>query len=632
MITFMRRYRKTLQIGLLVVVAAFVASLFVVGASNVGDGGEREWVAKVNGESIPVERYQRRYQAYVDMYAQIYRERFTPALAERMGLPRQVVNDLVQEALVVQRARREGLEVSDEELNAQIHQVPAFLEGGRFSLRRYQDFLKRRGVTASTFETDVRRELTRMKVEQLVKQGVRVSDAEVDRHWALQHENVRAAWALVELAPIVAATTVTDDELDKYLKEHAAEFRQPDRRKIQYVVVSPGDFKSAVSDADVEKYYSEHSQEFETPRQARVSHVLVRVPETGGSDAEDKAKAKAADVIRRVKAGEPFAKLAKEISEDPGSAQNGGDLGFVGAGELVPEFEKAAFALKKGDVTPEPVRTSFGYHAITVTDLREGGKRPLGQVAPQIRAKLTTEGADQAARKRADEVRAALQGAGDFTGEAKKLGLSPVETRMARVEMGAGLPRADSVEETVFSLTIGGVSTPVKSPAGYMVVKVLEHIPAQVPPLAEIRDQVAAAVKREKAEVVGRERAKQIAADAKAGDLASAAKKLAATVGETPRFSRATPADKIPGDVMLAALQAVPGAITEPVKTPQGFYVMKVTERTPADMADLAKERDKVSRDLLMQKQNQAWESWITAARTNVTVEVSPRLATVAGS
>jgi peptidyl-prolyl cis-trans isomerase D len=253
-------------------------------------------------------------------------------------------------------------------------------------------------------------------------------------------------------------------------------------------------------------------------------------------------------------------------------------------------------------------------------------------VAPQIRAKLTTEGADQAARKRADEVRAALQGAGDFTGEAKKLGLSPVETRMARVEMGAGLPRADSVEETVFSLTIGGVSTPVKSPAGYMVVKVLEHIPAQVPPLAEIRDQVAAAVKREKAEVVGRERAKQIAADAKAGDLASAAKKLAATVGETPRFSRATPADKIPGDVMLAALQAVPGAITEPVKTPQGFYVMKVTERTPADMADLAKERDKVSRDLLMQKQNQAWESWITAARTNVTVEVSPRLATVAGS
>jgi peptidyl-prolyl cis-trans isomerase D len=632
MITFMRQHRKTLQIGLLVVVAAFVASLFVVGASNVGDGGERDWVAKVNGESIPVERYQRRYQAYVDMYAQIYRERFTPSLAERMGLPRQVVNDLVQEAVVVQRARREGIDLSDEELNTQIHQVPAFLDGGRFSLKRYQEFLKRRGVTAASFETDVRRELTRIKVEQLVKQGVKVSDAEVDRHWALQHEGVRAAWALVELGPIVAGTTATDEELDKHLKEHAAEFRQPDRRKIQYVVVSPGDFKAAVGDADVEKYYSEHAQEFETPRQTRVSHVLVRVPETGGSEAEDKAKAKAADVIRRVKAGEPFAKLAKEVSEDPGSGQNGGDLGFVGAGELVPEFEKAAFALKRGEVTPEPVRTPFGYHAITVTDVREGGKKPLAQAAPQIRAKLATERADQAARKRAEEVRAALQAAGDFMSEAKKLGVSPVETRMARAAMGAGLPRTDSIEETVFGLAIGGISPAVKSPTGYMIVKVLEHIPAQVPPLAEIRDQVAAAVKRDKAEAVGRERAKQIATDAKNGDFTSVARKHGATVGETPRFSRAKPADKIPGDAMMAALQTVPGAIAEPVKTPQGFYVMKVTERTPADTAELAKERDKVSRELLLQKQNQAWESWVTAARTNVTVEVSPRLATVAGS
>ena len=110
MITMMRRYRKLLQIGLLVVVAAFIASLFVFGASGIGGGGApRDAVATVNGESIPFDRYQRRYQAYVDAYAQIYKDRFSAELAERLGLPQQVANDLVQEAVIVQRAHAEGL-------------------------------------------------------------------------------------------------------------------------------------------------------------------------------------------------------------------------------------------------------------------------------------------------------------------------------------------------------------------------------------------------------------------------------------------------------------------------------------------------------------------------------------------
>lgn len=624
MITVMRRHRKALQVSLLVVIAAFVASLFIFGAGGVGDGNEREWTAKVNGETIPVERYQRRYQAYLDMYAQIYRDRFTPALAERMGLPQQVVNDLVQEALVVQRARTEGLELSDEELNAQIHQLPAFHEGGRFSLERYREFLKRRGMSATAFETDVRRELTRAKVEQLVKSGVKVTDGEVDKHFAQQRENVRAAWALVELAPLVAAANASDEEIDRYLKDHPAEFREPDRRKIQYVVFSPDDFKKPVSDADAEQYYKEQGQEFETPHQVRVSHILVRVPETGGSAAEDKARAKAADAIRRVKAGEAFAKVAKELSEDPGSTANGGDLGFVSKGELVPEFETAAFALKRGEVTAEPVRTPFGFHGITVTDVREGGKKPLAQVAQQIREKLAAQRADQAARARAGEVRTSLVPAQDFMAEAKTQGLSPVETKIAKVDMG-GVPRPDSIEETAFGMAIGGVSAPVKSPTGYMVIKVVEHIPAAVPPLAEIRDQVVAAVKRQKADAVALERAKQIAAEAKTAGVATAAKNAKATAGETPPFSRVKPAEKIPGDAMLAALSTVKGAVTDPVKAPQGYYVLKVLDRTPADMSELAKERDKVSRELLMQKQSQAWDSWIVASRANAKIEISPR-------
>jgi peptidyl-prolyl cis-trans isomerase D len=628
MISLMRRYRRTLQIGLLFVIAAFVAtSVFVFGANSLRGEGNGDMVAKVNGETIPTERYQRRYREFLEMYAQMFRDRFTPEMVERLGLGQQVVDDLVQEAVVVQRARAERLDVSDEELNAQIHAIPAFQEGGRFSLKRYEDVLRRIGLTKTAFEEDARRRLTRMKTESMVRNGIKVSDAEIEQAFVHTRTEVKAAWALVDLAPIMAGINVPDEELETYVKGHQAEFREPERRRVQYVVVSPRDFTKPVTDAEVEKYYSEHGAEFETPREVQAAHVLVRVGETGGSEAEDKARAKVADVIKRAKAGEDFAKLAREISEDPGSAKNGGDLGFVKKGEMVPQFEQALFALKKGELTAEPVRSPFGFHAIKAGDVREGGKKLLKDVAGPISERLQTEAADRVAKARADEVRVKLQAAADFNAEARTFGLTPVEAKIAR-RSGGGNPFAppDPIEENAFALSVGGVSVPVKSPAGWMVLKNVESIPPGVPPMAEIKGKVVAAIKREKADALALERARQVTGDAKSVDVAAAARKAGASTGETGRFSRAKPAEKLPGDVQLAALGGVPGTVTDPVKTPQGYYVLKVLERVPPDLGTLSQEREKISQELLSRKQTQAWQAWVTAARSRAKIEVSPKL------
>jgi len=620
MITVMRRYPRVLLFGLLLVIGAFVLTSVFVGAMG-GDAERTDAVASVNGEAIPVERYQRRYQAYLDAYSRVYRDRFSPELAEQLGLPQQAVNDLVQEALVVQRARAEGLEVSDEELNAQIQAVPAFQDNGRFSLRRYQEFLKRRGTSAGAFEGDVRRELTRMKVETTVKGGIKVSEAELEHAFVVRREEARAAWALVDVGALAATAAAGDDEVQAYLKEHASEFKQPDRRRIQYVTLVPKEFRPAVAEADVEKYYTEHTKEFETPRQVRAAHLLVSVPQTGGSEAEDKARAKVADVIRRVKGGEDFGKLAAEVSEDPGSKTKGGELGWVKKGEMVPQFEEALFGLKQGEVTPEPVRTPFGYHAIKLFEVKAESRKPLREVAAQIRERLAGEAADKAARAKADEVRPPLQAAKDFMAEAKRLGLAPVETTVAKVERPLMLGGPDPLEEAAFTLTVGGVSAPVKTPAGWVVLKSIEAIPAGVPPLAEIRDKVTAAVKRQKGEALGLERAKQVAAEGKSGDLQAAARKAGAQTGETARFSRAKPAERLPGDAQVAALQTLAGEVTAPVKTPQGYYVLKVLERTAPSMAELPAERERLSKEVLAQKQSQAWEAWVSGARTSAKVE-----------
>jgi peptidyl-prolyl cis-trans isomerase D len=168
---------------------------------------------------------------------------------------------------------------------------------------------------------------------------------------------------------------------------------------------------------------------------------------------------------------------------------------------------------------------------------------------------------------------------------------------------------------------VGGVSAPVKTPVGWVVLKSIEAIPAGVPPLAEIRDKVAAAVKHQKAEALGLERARQVAADSKSGDLQAMAKKAGAQTGETARFSRAKPAERLPGDAQLAALQTPVGQVTTPVKTPQGYYVLKVLERAAPNMWELAAERDRLSMEVLSHKQSQGWEAWVNGARANAKVE-----------
>ena len=185
---------------------------------------------------------------------------------------------------------------------------------------------------------------------------------------------------------------------------------------------------------------------------------------------------------------------------------------------------------------------------------------------------------------------------------------------------------SDPLQDTAFTLAVGGVSSAVKTPAGWVVLKSIEAIPAGVPPLAEIRDKVTTAVKRQKAEAVALDRATKLASDARTRDFAAVAKAAGVQTGETVRFSPSKPAERLPGDVQLAALQSSAGTITSPLKSPQGYYVLKVLEHAGADMSGFQAEREKFTGEVLAQKQSQAWESWLAGARAGSKVDVSSRI------
>jgi peptidyl-prolyl cis-trans isomerase D len=622
----MREYARSLKIVLLIVVVVFILTsgvLFYFGSGPFGSGKSNA-VAVVNGEEIPPERFKRAQANMMAAYARMARQQLTPELAERLGLSQQVINELVTEAIVIQGAADEGVRVSDDELRVTIQQIREFQENGRFSRDEYLKVLRQIRLDPGEFETEVRRQLLRRKMENLIKQGVKVSDEELRQAYRQRHEQVRAAWAYADVKPAMAAVQVADADLEPYIKTHQPQFSQPERRRLQYVLLAPSPQTATVSDAEVDAYYKEHGSEFDEPKRLRIAHVLVRVPPVGGSDAENAAKAKVEDVIKRARAGEDFGKLAREISEDKASAVQGGDLGFVGPGELVAPFEQAAFALKKGDVS-DPVRTPFGYHAIRILDVRDGGKTPLKDVAPKIKAALVAQKSERAAQARADEAKAALLGAPDFAAAAKRLGLEAREVTFGRGDALGEAGRDPQLDEAVFGLAVGGVSTPLKTAAGYAVVKVTQQIPAGVPPLPEIRDRVVEAIKRERAEQQLTDKAKALAATlAKGGDFAAAAKGEGFTTGSIPLFSRSDPPKErggLPGGVLLAALQTPAGQVAEPVRGEGGVYVVKTLERQPApDGFD--RERDELDKQVLEQKRALAWDTWIRGRLASAKVEV----------
>jgi peptidyl-prolyl cis-trans isomerase D len=622
----MREYFRGLKLILLFVIVAFVGSLFYLGSGSLkGDGTRTPAPVTVNGEDVPVARYQRMQRNYTEYYRRTYRQDITPEMAERLGLNRQVVNDLVLEALIFQQALREGIAVSDDELRLRIQSNPVFQEDGRFSRERYLMQLKQNRLEPGEFETEVRRDFVRQRMEGMVKDGIKASEAEVEQAYSARFERARADWAYVESAPLMAQVTVSDADAQAYIKTHEPQFSRPERRRIQYVLVAAKAFAKAVPDADAEAYYTEHRAEFEKPKRVKTAHILVRVPPTGGSETENKSKVKVEEAIRRAKAGEDFGKLAKEMSEDTATAPQGGDLGFVGKGEMVPLFEEAVFALKKGEISPQPVRTPFGYHAIKVSDVQDGGVQPFREAAAGIKEKLAGERSEHAAQAKADESRPALAAAKDFVAEARRLGLDPKETTAARGDGLEAIGSDPQLEESLFGLAVGGVSPSVRTSGGFVIARVAESIPAGVPPFAEIKDKAMNAVKNERAVALADTRAKAFATAAATGDFLAVARRDKLTAGTTPFFSRGEPPkgkDVLPGAVLLAVFRTPTGRISAPVRTDAGFYVVKTIERRPADPEGFEKARDEVRAQLLEAKRSQAWDRWEKALFTGAKIQV----------
>ncbi len=621
--------RQSSRYFLAFVVVTFIASLAYFGATQ--DRSSAYAVATVNGEEIPAAAYERAYRSMVEQYRQMLKERFSEELLRTLRVPEQVVDRLVSDRLVEQRATAEGIGISDEELGEEITRIRAFQDGaGRFSREQYVRVLSRAQMTPAVFETELRSELLQRKLRALVADGVKVSEAEVRQQWESRNERVRAAYIVVTTEPFLATAEASDAEIEAYYQAHPGDFTRPERRRV-LVALLPGASVPAppVTGADIEAAYKERLDQFVQPERRKVAHILVRVPNVGGSEAEDKARAKAEEALRRVRAGADFAQVAREVSEDTGTARQGGELGLVAPGEVVPQFEQAVFALKPGELAG-PVRTPFGYHVVKVLEVVPGSRKELKEVAGTLRVTLAAEGQLRALRAKAEDAQRALLVAPDFGAEARRRGLNVREVGpFARSDAVEGVGRVAEATNAIFTLAQDGVSAPVKVPEGYAIFRLLEREEPRLLPLGEVRSSVLLAVRRQKAQQAVEAKARQLAEAVRAGEEPRVlAKREGLTAAETPAFSRAQPLpdQELAAVVAPVALELPAGAVGGPATGARGVYVVKVLGRERPDVAGFEPARGMLEKELLESKRAQAWQGWVAGLRAAAKVEINRKI------
>jgi peptidyl-prolyl cis-trans isomerase D len=620
MLDTIRRAQPAIIKGVLgAVVLAFVATIFLDWGWQRSSRLDAH-VATVSGEAVSLHEFQMTYTNLTDFYRRLYQDRFTEDFARTLNLKQQALDTLVQRKLLLHEAKRQGLVVSDAELIEKVQAYPVFQVNGHFDHTRYLQVLRLSRLTPGDFEQNQREDILLGKLENLIKDGVQVTETEVKQTFIHDKEQVSVEYVRVDPGQFVAQVEVSDADLSTYYQAHLEQFRKPEQAHIAYVVIDPESYAARVelTDEQLAQYYEQHKEEFRQEEQVRARHILFKLPQQAGAEEEARVRAEAEATLQRIQAGEDFATLASQLSQDPVSAQQGGDLGFFKRGEMVKPFEEVAFGLKPGAVS-EPVRTDFGYHIIKVEELQEGGYEPLEAVRTELRARLTREEARRLAEAKAQVVYDAMVAAGsDWKTAVHALELVPRETPfIAQGEMVEGIENSAAFTRAAFALQDGEVSRPTSDGNHYVVEKLLERKASYIPPFEEVKGAVHDAMVGERSHALARQKADEWLAAVQAGQsLEQLAQAFNTEIEQTGLFSRNGAIPKLgrPSEFIqeVFRMRVGEGRVIDLLQQPA---VVVLKEHKEFDTESYEKDKTQTKQQVLRQKREQLFAEWSNELR-----------------
>src|SRR5579862_1396008 len=611
-------FKKFVLGGLLLLICAAMVIAFVpggLGSELTGTPGKGV-VAKVAGDDITADevRLTARQMLQQQMpnagaQASMLLHFFTQRAAEQL---------ITRQALIVE-AGRMGLRVTPAEVRDELQHgryAATFFPGGNFiGQPEYEDLLQRYNLTTTKFEQTVGDDILLTKLQALISSSAGVSDDQIHNEFVKQNTKVKFDYAYLKQDDLKKGLHPTDEELKAYYESHKASYANsiPEKRKVKYAVVdmAKAEAEVQVTQDDLRSYYDAHRDQYRVPEQVKVSHILIKTPLPGPDGKVDEkgaaeAQQRATDLLKQLKSGAKLEDLAKKYSEDPGSAKQGGSLGWIGRGQTVPEFEKVAFSLPKGQIS-ELVKSSYGFHIIRVDDKQDAHMKSLDEVKGEIEPIVKHQKAQQTAQKKAETLLAQARSQGIDAAAAAQG--TPVITSdfFSRRDTLPGLGQAPQFMDAVFSAQEKSPPDVASASDGIVVFQLLGVKPAATPSFEEIRSRVEDEFKNERSNILLTQKAQELSDRAKSEhDLKRAAKELGATMKTSDLV---LPDGQVPDVGSMSGQAAVaftmkPGDISGPINNGGNAAVLQLVDSQPPTDADFAAKRDQI-RDALMQAKQQ---------------------------
>lgn len=631
----MRDNLKHLKFILWGVVLVFILLVFVDWGSGRAGKSQNGIAVTVGSHQVGEQDFLKQVKSLQENYKRQLGDNWE-RFRDQIDLGQQAAQQIIQKELMLDVAEDSGITVSTEEIQKEILSFPVFKdEKGNFvGEQMYRKVLRSNRSTPAEFEEQLRTDLTLRKLQNLMQDTVYVSTAEADEAMKKEKESANLHAVLLRYERFLSEVKLDEKEIHAYFDANKADFSRPEERVIRYLVVETNKLRRLlkVDDQEIETYFKQHQDDFRQGEQVRASHILFKVNPGSDAGAEQAIKLKADQVLKIAQQGGDFAELAKKYSEDPGSQKQGGDLGWFGRGRMVPEFEKAVFGAKPGDILG-PVKSQFGYHIIKVTGYRPEHLRPLDEVRDEVRFTLLKTRAADEAKKRAEAFAAKIRSEKPDTeeawqaladeDEAVSLNQSPAFAANSTIP-GTGTDTELSKE--IFKASEGDIGGPRAIPRGWMVWQLKEIDAEGIPPYEKAKAEAEQKLRQIKALDIAAARAKEMVQKLRAGgDLDELAKAANSSVVEVKDHHRGT---------AFASLGLIPamdkvlfetsdGAVLDPLILPRrGAVVAKVDTLKRLSAAELEAGREAAVKRLRSEKANELLSSILSEKRRNTTILV----------
>ena len=535
----------------------------------------------------------------------------------------QVGQQQVQQQILLEEADKLGIRASNEDVIKYLQTGPTgqvlFPNGKFIGQDQYAALISERlNMSVTEFEDSVKNDIIVRRLEALITAGVTVGDQEVRETYRKQNIKIKFDYAVISSDDLRKTINPSDSDLEAFFKKNGARYASavPEERKITYFAFTPSQIPGGVpqpTQQQIQQYFNLHQSEYSVPEQARSRHILIAVP--AGSDAakDTAAKAKAEGVLKQLQAGGNWADLAKKNSDDPGSKDAGGELGFSQRGRMVPEFDTAIFSQKIGDI--KIVKSQFGYHIVQVEERSTAHAQSLNEVQPTIQATLLRQNEAQAEDSYAKALTSeAIKNGLDKTAAAHHLEV--VSTPFVGAQgVIAALPDGAALLTKAFASKQGDPPQSAPTGEGDAVFQITGVAPAHAPTFADWKAHVLEDYRDEQLPGLLGQKTTMLSEMAKSeNDLAKAAKAVGATVktsdlvgltGQVPDLGQV-------GQVAPQLFDMVVGNISGPINAQRTGVVAKLTDRQEPTADEIAKNLDQTRDELLQQRRSDAFNVFMS--------------------